>query len=115
DTSLLGVRTVRVSGNSLVTPDQVRAAAAVPGGAALASLDLRAVARRVERLAPVRSAQVTRDWPSTVVIAVTERAPVAVLPRPDKRYDLIDASGVVYATVPARGSLPAMQLAAAGP
>lgn len=114
-TSLLGVRAVAVRGNSLVTADQVRAAARVPAGAALASIDLRAVAARVRTLAPVRVATVTRDWPSTVVIAVAERVPVAVLRRPDKRYDLIDAAAVVFATVPARGALPVVQLTAPGP
>jgi cell division protein FtsQ len=114
-TSLLGVRAVRVQGNSLVTADQVRAAARVPDGAALASLNLGAVAARVRQLAPVRAAKVTRDWPSTVVIAVTERVPVAVLRRPDRRYDLIDAAAVVFATVPARGRLPVLQLATPSP
>ncbi|HKT02844.1 MAG TPA: FtsQ-type POTRA domain-containing protein, partial [Rugosimonospora sp.] len=114
-TSLLGVRTVRVSGNSMVTADQVRDAAAVPPGAALASLDLRAVAARVQRLAPVRVAKVTRDWPSTVVIAVSERVPVAVLARPDRQYDLVDATGVVFATLPARPAVPLLQLTAPGP
>ena len=46
-TSLLGVRAVRVQGNALVTADQVRDAARVPSGAALASLNLNAVAARV--------------------------------------------------------------------
>jgi cell division protein FtsQ len=114
-TSVLGVRAVSVRGSTLVTADQVRAAAAVPPGAALASLDLHAVAARVRTLAPVRAATVTRDWPSTVVIAVTERVPVAVLRRSDKRFDLIDADAVVFATVPARGALPVVQLATPGP
>lgn len=114
-TSVLGVRTVRVEGNSRVTADQVRAAARVPPGAALASLNLHAVAVRVQGLAPVRVAKVTRDWPSTVVIVVTERVPVAAVRRPDGRSDLIDASGVVFATVPSPGQLPALQLPTPGP
>ncbi len=114
-TSLLGVRHVEVRGNHIVTADQVRAAARVPSGAALASLDLGAVSRRVGTLAPVRTAKVTRDWPGSVVITVTERTPVAALARQDKRYDLIDAAGVVYRAVPSRGDLPLLALPHAGP
>lgn len=114
-TALLGVRAVRVQGNALVTADQVRAAARVPSGAALASLDLRAVAARVRQLPPVRDAKVTRDWPSTVVIQITERVPVAAVPRPDHRYDLIDAAAVVFATASTRGALPEVRLSTPGP
>jgi cell division protein FtsQ len=114
-TSVLGVRTVRVQGNSLVTVDQVRAAAAIPPGAALASLNLRAVAVRVQGLAPVRIAKVTRSWPSAVVITVTERVPAAAVVRADGRYDLIDPAGVVFETAADRGTLPKLQLATPGP
>jgi cell division protein FtsQ len=113
---LLGVRGIEVHGNSIVTVDQVRAAARVPDGAPLASLDLGEVRRRVQTLPAVRQAQVTRDWPSTVVVTVTERTPVAVVSRPDKRYDLIDASGVVFRTVPSRpAGLPLVVLSTPGP
>lgn len=114
--SVFGVRSVAVRGNTLVTADQVRSAAAVRHNAPLASLDLAAVARRVQRLPAVRQARITRDWPSTLVVTVTERTPVAVLARPDKRYDEIDESGVVFRTVPARpDKLPLIAVAAPGP
>jgi cell division protein FtsQ len=116
DTSLLGVRGIAVHGNLIVSADQVRSAAAVPHGAPLASLDLRAVQRRVGALPAVRQARITRDWPSTVVVTVTERTPVAVLGRPDKQYSEIDASGVVFRTVPDRpGKLPLVALSSPGP
>ena len=115
-TGLLGVRTVTVRGNSTVSEDEIRAAAAVPPGAPLASLDLRAVGHRVQTLTAVRSARVIRDWPSTIVIQVTERSPVAALSRADHRYDLIDGSGVVFRTVASVPSgLPQMTLSAPGP
>lgn len=114
-TPLLGVRTVTVNGNSLVTADEVRAAAGVPRGTPLASVSLGDVGRRVGVLAPVRRATVTRDWPSTLVINVTERTAVAALARADKRFDLIDAAGVVFHTVPAQPDLPLVRLAHPGP
>ncbi|MBO0867670.1 MAG: FtsQ-type POTRA domain-containing protein [Micromonosporaceae bacterium] len=114
-TSLLGVRQVRVEGNQLVSADQVRAAAAVPAGAPLASLDLGAVARRVGQLAPVRQARATRDWPSTVVIQVTERAGVAAVPRPGGSFAVLDGTGVLFRTLPAPGELAVLRLTTPGP
>src|SRR6516165_8999863 len=50
----------------------------VPGGplAPRARLDTAAVARRVEQITQVQSAQVSRDWPDSVTIAIRERTPV---------------------------------------
>src|SRR5689334_8397499 len=76
-TPVLGVRHVSVHGATFVSPDEVRTAAAVRAGTPLASLDLSAVRRRVATLAPVRAARIERDWPSTVLIVITERVPVA--------------------------------------
>jgi cell division protein FtsQ len=114
-TSVLGVRHVVVEGNVQVSTAQVLDAAAVPSGAPLASLDLGGVAQRVRSLAPVRTAQVTRSWPATVVIDVTERVGVAVLHRPDAKYDVIDAEGVIFARVPTQNGLPTVRLAHPGP
>jgi cell division protein FtsQ len=114
-TPLLGVRHVEVRGTMLLDADQVRDAAAVPAGTPLASLDLAAVQRRVAALTPVRRATVTRDWPSTVVIEVTERVGFATLLRPDQRFDVMDEAGVVFRTVPADPGLPAVKLPAPGP
>ncbi|GIH19060.1 cell division protein FtsQ/DivIB [Rugosimonospora africana] len=114
--SLFGVRSVAVRGNAIVTADQVRSAAAVRHNAPLASLDLKSVQRRIEKLPAVRQARITRDWPSTLVVTVTERTPVAVLARPDKRYDEIDASGVVFCIVPDRpDKLPLIEVTSPGP
>jgi cell division protein FtsQ len=116
ESPLLGVRGIEVRGNAIVSVDQVRSAAGVPRGTPLASLDLAGVQRRVQALPAVRLAHVTRDWPSTVDITVTERTPVAVFARPDKRYGLIDASGVVFTDVPARpAGLPLVVLSTPGP
>jgi cell division protein FtsQ len=114
-TSVLGVRHITVSGNEQVSTAQVLDAAAVPSGAPLASIDLTSIAHRVQALAPVRVAKVTRSWPSTVVIVVSERVGVAVLRRSDGRYDVLDAAGVVFARVPAQSGLPAVRLNQPGP
>jgi cell division protein FtsQ len=115
-TPLLGVRAVLVRGNQAVGADQVRAAAAVPPGTPLAALDLAAVRDRVGRLPAVRQVRVSRAWPSTVVIAITERTPVAVLAAGPGGYRLIDAGGVVFPDVPLRpAGLPLLAVPAPGP
>jgi cell division protein FtsQ len=115
-TPLLGVRDVQVRGNAIVGADQVRAAAAVPDGAPLASLDLGAIGRRVGRLTAVRQVRVGRSWPSTVVITVVERTPVAAVAAAGSGFQLIDASGVVFRSVPAQPpGLALLVLASPGP
>jgi cell division protein FtsQ len=99
----------------LLTAEQVRAAAAIPDGTPLASLDLAAVRRRVAALPPVRAARVERDWPSTIVVAVTERVGVAAVRRADRSVDVIDESGVAFRTVAADPGLPVLQLPAPAP
>lgn len=96
--SVLGARTVEVSGAALLTPDQVRTAAAVPDGSPLARLDTGAVARRVEKLPEVLSATVRVSYPSTVRIAVTERVAVA-FQRDGGESVLVDDAGVAFRTV----------------
>lgn len=94
-TGLFGVREVRVVGATLVTPVEVRDAAAVPDDAPLARVDLAATARRVGTLAPVQRATVERDWPGALVIRVVERTPVAAVPQ-GERWAVVDRAGVVF-------------------
>lgn len=93
--SVLAVTGVDVRGVSLLRPAEVRSAAAVPRGEALARVDLDRVRSRVEALAPVRSADVSREWPHQVRIDVTERVPVAVVSIGGKLQGM-DADGVVF-------------------
>lgn len=93
--SLLAVRHVQVTGNHLVSVAEVRAAAEIRTGTPLARVDTGAAARRVELLAPVLSATVSRSWPDTIVISITERTPVLAVALSGGGYGLIDAHGVV--------------------
>jgi cell division protein FtsQ len=114
-TSVLGVHDVRVVGTELLSPVQVEAAAGVPMEKPLASLDLDAIKGRVQTLAPVARATVSRSWPSTVVIEVVERTAVAAVPS-GKQFALIDDEGVAFRTVDEQpGSLPLARLATPGP
>lgn len=100
----LVVRSIQVAGTRLVSKSEVVAVARVPIGLPLARLDTAAIARRVERIPQVASAQVTRRWPEGVLIVVRERTPVFAVPA-GHRFDLVDASGVLVrqALKPPRG------------
>lgn len=94
--SVLAVEGVAVDGTELLTASQVRAAASVPMGDPLARVDLDRVRSRVEALAAVKSADVTRTWPHEVLITVEERVAVAVV-EIGGRIRGMDDSGVVFA------------------
>jgi len=114
-TSVFAVRGVTVRGVRTLAPATVARTAAVPVGAPLAGVDLAAVADRVRTLAPVESVRVSRDWPHTILVSVTERTPAAAVPHGDA-VRLVDASGVPFRTVgsaPAR--LPVLAVAHPGP
>jgi cell division septal protein FtsQ len=99
NSSLFAVHFVTVEGTSRLAPAEVLKAAAVREGTSLVRVDPGAVARRVERLAPVASAQVTRNWPHGLVIRVVERRPAGVVVSAG-HAELLDATGVAFAMVP---------------
>ncbi|MDG4788761.1 FtsQ-type POTRA domain-containing protein [Micromonospora sp. WMMD1102] len=114
-TPVLGFRTLRVVGATLVTDDQVRQAARVTEGVPLARVDLAGVRARVAELPPVARVTVSRQWPNTLLVEVVERIPVAVVPR-DRRFLVLDASGVVFQDRPDRpDALPLARLRSPGP
>ena len=91
---LLVVRSVQVAGGGRAVPAaQVLAAAHVARGTPLIRVNTGAIARQVERLRQVQSVQVSKDWPSTVVITVTPRTPVFAV-RVAGGYALVDRFGV---------------------
>jgi cell division protein FtsQ len=96
--SLLVVRHVQVTGNHLVPAGEIRALAEIKPGTPMARVDAGAAARRVEQIRPVLSATVSRSWPDTIVITVTERTPVLAVALAVGGYGLVDAHGVVVRT-----------------
>jgi cell division protein FtsQ len=115
-TSVLAVRHVKVVGVQLIAPLQVEEAAAVPADQPLARVDLEAVRARVRAIPAVDRVTVKRGWPSTLVVEVVERTPVAAVPTAPGKLTLIDASGVAYrevARVP--DGLPMVRVSTPGP
>ncbi|MFN8194999.1 MAG: FtsQ-type POTRA domain-containing protein [Nocardioidaceae bacterium] len=108
--SVLAVQGVTVTGTGYLKAGEIEQAAKVPTGEPLARVDLDVIRTRVEALAPVQSADVTRAWPDRVLIHVTEREAVAVV---DVAGSLrgMDGDGVLFRTYPARPrGLPAVQI-----
>lgn len=96
---LLALRDVQVEGAQRLTRQQIAGAADVAPGVPLARVDTDAVARRVGRLSPVADVEVTRRWPHTLAVRVTERVAVAATPQPDGSWRLVDATGQVFSAV----------------
>lgn len=110
--STMAVSGVDVRGADQLDPAAVVAAAAVPSGEPLARVDLGAVRTRVQALAMVRSAEVTRQWPDRVLVEVEEREAVAVIEL-GGRVRGMDEEGVVFRDFPrAPADLPHVRTAA---
>ncbi|MEU0672616.1 FtsQ-type POTRA domain-containing protein [Streptomyces sp. NPDC006172] len=95
----LRVERVSVTGTQVLTPDQVRAAAAVPVGSPLVSVDTEAIEARLRAELPrIDSVDVVRSWPHGIGLKVTERKPV-LLVRKGRNFVEVDDDGVRFATV----------------
>ncbi|MCY0951037.1 FtsQ-type POTRA domain-containing protein [Streptomyces sp. H27-S2] len=113
--SWLRVEKVTAAGTDVLTPEQVLAAAAVPVGAPLVSVDTDEIENRVRgRLSRIDSVDVVRAWPHGIGLKVTERKPVLLIKK-GADFVEVDASGVRFDTVPkAPGGVPVLELNAGG-
>jgi cell division protein FtsQ len=110
--SWLAVHGAEVHGTSLLSARQVERVARVPVGVPLATADLGAIEARVEDLAPVRSATVSRAWPDRVRIDVTERVAVAAVEWSGS-WRGMDGSGVLFRSYPRKpAGLPSVTMRA---
>ena len=92
-----------------VTADSVRSSIASFEGVPLTRLSTSAVARAVESNVAVRSATVSRRWPTSLRISVTMRTPMAAEAVPGG-YQLVDDQGVAFQQVASAGSYPLVTL-----
>ena len=96
-TSLLGVRSVEVLGARVLPADRIREAADIPGEHAMLRLDTDDIRERVLKLPGIATAEVSRSWPSTVEIEVSERVPVGFF-NGGNGFHLIDGTGMDFKT-----------------
>ncbi|MFI5760792.1 cell division protein FtsQ/DivIB [Streptomyces sp. NPDC051563] len=111
--SWLRVEKVTATGAEVLTRDQVLAAAAVPVGAPLVSVDTDEIASRLRgRLPRIDSVDVVRAWPHGIGLKVTERKPVLLIKK-GVQFVEVDASGVRFDTVgQAPAGVPLLELSA---
>ena len=93
-TPLFGLSAVRVEGAQAVTRAEILAASRVRVGEPYLRLDLGAIGARVAALPRVAAVRVTREYPSSLRIAVTERPAVASVSA-GGTYWLVAADGTV--------------------
>jgi cell division protein FtsQ len=96
---VLVTRSVRVEGVPPGYVSNIVRRAAVPMGVPLAKVDTSAIARRVILQAALANVSVSRSYPSAIVISASLRVPVLAVKNPQGQVQVVDAQGVVYATV----------------
>lgn len=110
--SALAVRQVQVEGASGSLAAQVTAASQSVIGRPMLRADGAAVKSRVARLGPVESVEVSKSFPSTVVVRVSVRIAVLGVAAADGHHYLVDRTGLAYQqvkTVPAGVPVIALQ------
>jgi len=90
----LRVRDVVIEGRATTPEPLLRAALGVSRGDPILGFSVAAARARIESLASVESVAVERRLPATIVVALTERRPVAVWQN-QGRFVLIDRAGTV--------------------
>jgi cell division protein FtsQ len=98
---VLDVKRVVVVGSSSLSATDVRAAAAGAVGDPMLTVDTDGLQRSIAALPAVARAHVSRTWPGTLRVRVTERTPMLAV-RTFNGWRLVDASGIAYTTVPQR-------------
>ncbi|MDN5344240.1 MAG: cell division protein FtsQ [Clostridia bacterium] len=95
---------IEITGNEHIPAEELENLAAVARGVNLWQVNTTAIAQRLATHPLVAGARVTRRWPRTLAIQITERTPLALLVQ-DGAFLLVDGSGVVMERVPRVGDL----------
>jgi len=96
--SVLGVRSVSITGAPDPLAAKILAVVQIPDGTPLARIDLDGVATEIEAVPEVAAVEVARGWPGTLAITVSPRVPVAVTSA-NGQFWLLDSSGDPYLAV----------------
>ncbi|MDY7104522.1 MAG: FtsQ-type POTRA domain-containing protein, partial [Actinomycetota bacterium] len=90
---MLDVDRIMVAGGVETSDEEVLAAAGIDPGEQMLDLDLAEARGRVERLPWVEGARLSRSWPGTVRIVVTERTPIAQIADDAGAWYKLDVTG----------------------
>lgn len=113
--SALGLDKIEVRGASTLSATTVQDVLGIAEGTPLATVDLAAAEAALEDITQIESASVTRDWPGTLVVALTERTAVAAVDVDGTTW-LLDRFGVLFAQVSAvPAGIVSLEVARAGP
>jgi len=77
---LFEVNRILVRGNQFLSEDKIRSVAAIGTGLNIFQADLATAASNLKTVPMIKEARVSRALPSTIVITVTERIPLGLLP-----------------------------------
>ncbi|MBO2518774.1 MAG: hypothetical protein CW349_03605 [Firmicutes bacterium] len=99
ESNLFTLTVVEVEGAESLDPDAIRQMSGLMPGESLLSLDLDAVATRLAQDARLAQVQVTRRWPHTVRIRITERRPVALV-AVGEGWLAVDRGGILFPADP---------------
>jgi cell division protein FtsQ len=92
---VVSVRHVRVTGNVYTSAETLAVVVTQLSGEPMARVDLGAARRRLALEPWVKRVSVRRQWPSTVVIDLAERTPVASYLASDEQWYVYDNDGIV--------------------
>ena len=91
----LVVETINIKGNSIVESDVLSDALGINMGTPMVLVDLSGALDGLINLEWIRSAEVSRRWPSQIIVTVRERVPIAVWETSEGRV-LIDKRGLSF-------------------
>jgi cell division protein FtsQ len=111
---LLNVRHIRVTAPASLSRAEVLSIAGLSHPRPLIEVDTRAVAARLNAVPRLGGARVQRSWPTTLLISVMARAPVALVARGTPPGAPPSTGGPPWATVDATGRVLAYVNAASG-
>ncbi len=101
---VLALKELRVEGNTLVSTEEVSAALQPLMGVSLTRLPDDRVEALLADMAPIEDVRVAAEPPSTLVVSLRERVPVAIVQN-GKEFVLIDAQGRQLKSVPDRAAV----------
>jgi cell division protein FtsQ len=102
---LLALKTITVDGNKLATGAAIQAALAPLKDKPLPQVDLAQVEKLLAPIPQVRSVSVEARPPSTLLVHLVEREPVALL-KNDQQYIMVDPDGIQLGTTADPASVP---------